>query len=244
MPERGRGGFACPRSSVASRRSGRAGGGPHGDAERLLPSGQRRERRVPAPDLPVGLERVVRELGEVHRGADGEVRERQRIARDECLARELPVQHLGGAVEFLGAFGDLGRVRLHDAEHARLDHVFIDEHRAGRIPVCEVPELPARDVEPLALIPREQGALRLLLREILLDRVRLPQHVIAVPQRRHAHVGIERGIFRRPVVALAEIDHAQRPVETEMIGHRHYLEGARARRKHEELDRHVLLLWR
>jgi hypothetical protein len=154
----------------------------------------------------------------------------------------MAVEHLGGAVERLGALGERRLVRFLDAEQQRLRHIFEGEHRAGRIPVREIPELPARHVEPSSLVLREQAALRFLRREILGDRIGFPQHVLAFLQGRHAHVGIERGVLRRPLVALGQVDHAHRVVEAEMVGDRHHLEGARAGRKHVKLDGHEILL--
>src|SRR4029077_6265697 len=65
----------------------------------------------------------------------------------------------------------------------------------------------------------------------------------AVLERRHAHVGIERGVFRRFLLALDEVEHAQGPVDVEVIGERHHFEGARARREGVDFDRHCFLLW-
>jgi hypothetical protein len=43
------------------------------------------------------------------------------------------------------------------------------------------------------------------------------------------------------LLALGDVEHAQRPVEAEMVGHRHHLERARARRKGVDFDAHVTL---
>src|SRR5262249_17897130 len=77
----------------------------------------------------------------------------------------------------------------------------------------------------------------------LQDGARFPQHVVAVLEGRHAHVGIERGVLRRLLFALYHVDHAQGPVEGEMIGERHHLERARARGKDVEFDCHHVLLF-
>jgi hypothetical protein len=124
-----------------------------------------------------------------------------------------------------------------------LTKFFHQQDGGCRIPVCEVPELPARDVEAAALISRQQSALRLAAREILHDRIRLPQHVIAVAQRRHHSVGIERDVVGRLVLALRKIKRPHRDVEAEVMGERDRLEGARARRKREDLDAHDTLPW-
>src|SRR5262245_65384195 len=94
--------------------SGRGGGGQRGLRERLLPGRQRAQRRVPALDLAVRLDRVVRHLGKVHGRAEREICQRQRVAGDESLTLELTVEHLGCALEQLRAFFDRSHVRLLD----------------------------------------------------------------------------------------------------------------------------------
>src|SRR4029450_10407478 len=78
-------------------------------------------------------------------------------------------------------------------------------------------------------------------REILQNRVRLPQHVITIPKRGHAHVGIERGVLRRFLLAFDQIDHMQGGIDAEMIGDRHYFESARAGWKDVKLGHGRLL---
>jgi hypothetical protein len=49
------------------------------------------------------------------------------------------------------------------------------------------------------------------------------------------------------LLAFGEIDDVQRGVDSEMIGNRHHIEGARARRKNTEFDAHApvvsVLFW-
>src|SRR4029450_13594591 len=78
-------------------------------------------------------------------------------------------------------------------------------------------------------------------REILQNRVRLPQHVITIPKRGHAHVGIERGVLRRFLLAFDQIDHMQGGLDAEIIGDRHYFESARAGWKDVKLGHGRLL---
>jgi len=54
-----------------------------------------------------------------------------------------------------------------------------------------VPQQPTHHVDPLAALGRDHRA---ALGEIDTDRVRFPQHEIAIDQRRRQAVGIDRGI--------------------------------------------------
>src|SRR5438552_16713825 len=85
---------------------------------------------------------------------------------------ELPVEHLCNAMERFGGLGDRRRIWLAALEHDRFDHVFENEYRAGRIPMPEIPELPARHIEPRLLVGWKQAALRPLGREVLQNGVR------------------------------------------------------------------------
>ena len=85
----------------------------------------------------------------------------QAVGEDDTL-RYLEVRHGAGAVPDDGFFVQ----PLAALEHDGFDNVFENEHRAGGIPVREVPELPAGYVEPRFFVGREQTALRPLGREV------------------------------------------------------------------------------
>src|SRR5262249_30068677 len=232
----------APRGTPPSRGvaalSGGGGGGQRALGERLLPRRQRTQAGEPALDVAVWIDRIMRRLGQVERRAEREVGDRQGIPGDEFPSLQLTVQHLCGAVEQIRGLGDRRQIRLVDLQEQRLCHIFESKDRTSLIPVREVPELPARDVEPPALVLRQQAALRLLAGEVLQDRVRLPQHIVAIAQGRHAHVGMERGVIGILRLALNQMDEPNFGVEAEMVGNRHHLEGARARRENEQFDRH------
>src|SRR5262249_44395662 len=95
--------------------------------ERLLPCGQRSQRRVPSLDLAIGLDRKAGHVGEVQRRAEREVRQGEPIAGDEALSLELAVQDLGVALEQFRSLGQRGRVGLAALQHDRLDDVLEDE---------------------------------------------------------------------------------------------------------------------
>src|SRR5262245_21769421 len=107
--------------------------------------------------------------------------------------------------------------------------------------MCEVPELPARHIEPPFFVGRKQAALGPLGREILQNRVRLPQHIISIAQRGHAHVGIERRVLRRFLLAFEQIDHVQAGLDAKMVGDHHHFESSRAGWKDIKLGHGPLL---
>ena len=69
-----------------------------------------------------------------------------------------------------------------------------------------VPELPARHVGAAPLVARQEPRLGLLRREVLHDRPRLGEHEVAVDERRHRAVGVERQVLRPLVLALGEVE--------------------------------------
>src|SRR6202048_5438596 len=105
-------------------------------------------------------------------------------------------------MEVFGALGNRRLIRVAALEHDRLDQGFENKYGASRVPVADVPELPARHVEATPLVSRQQTALRLLARKILQDGTGFPQHIVAILQRRNPHVGIEStGLLRLLVSA-------------------------------------------
>src|SRR5262249_18450394 len=97
-------------------------------------------------------------------------------------------------------------------------------------------------VEARPLVSGQKAGVRFLPGEILPDCVRLPHHVVAVLERGHAHIGIERGVLRCLVRTLGQIEEANLVVEAEMVGDCQHLEGPRAWRKDVQLDGHDVLL--
>src|ERR1700731_1973003 len=115
---------------------------------------------MPTSDLGIGLNRKVSHISEIHRRTKREIRDRQRIAGNKFLALELPVQHLCCAVERFRCLGNGRRIGLAALDHYRFDDVFENEYRARRIPMREIPELPARHVDaPPFILGRLPGFL-------------------------------------------------------------------------------------
>src|SRR5215471_15484277 len=117
---------------------------------------------MPTSDLGIGPNRKAGHVGEVHRRAKREIRERERIAGDKFLALELRIQHFRGAMERFRAFGNCRRIRLAILEHHRFNDMLENEYRARGVPMREVPELPASHVESCAFVLRKETASRLL----------------------------------------------------------------------------------
>jgi hypothetical protein len=67
--------------------------------------------------------------------------------RNEFSAPELILKDFRRAMEVFRTLGNRRLIRLTVLEHDRLDQVFENEYGAARVPVADVPELPARDVE-------------------------------------------------------------------------------------------------
>src|SRR5271165_6316597 len=230
---------------AGSRISLRGRGGRHRTLrERPLPGRQGAQRPIPALDLAIRLEREASRLRKVHRRPDGKIRNRKPLAGDEFPAPQLTVQNLCRPIERLHALGDRRRVGIAALDNVWFDQILEDEHRARRVPMGNVPELPTRDIETLPFACAQKPALRFLAREILRNRARFPQHVVAVLEHRHSRVWIERGEFGSLLLALEQVDDVQRGVDAEMVCDRHDPERARRRRKYIQLDGHsLLLLW-
>jgi hypothetical protein len=111
------------------------------------------------------------------------------------------VEHFRCAVEPLQPFFHFHRVGRSAAEEA-LHRSLVEEDRACRVAGGRFPELPARDIGAAALVRGQQAALGLLRREVLDDGVRLPEFEIALLERRHALVGIDRRIGGGLLVTL------------------------------------------
>ena len=58
-------------------------------------------------------------------------------------------------MEVFRALGNRRLIRFTALEHDRLDQVLENEYGAARIPVADVPELPARYVEATPLVSRQ-----------------------------------------------------------------------------------------
>src|SRR5712692_7846772 len=127
---------------------------------------------MPPPDLVIGLDRVASHIGEIHGGAERKVRDRQGVAGHESSALELTVKDLCRAMERLRALGNCRRIWFATLEHDRFDDVFENEHRARRVPMREVPELPARHVKARPFVLRKETALRFLPGEVLPDGIK------------------------------------------------------------------------
>jgi hypothetical protein len=138
------------------------------------------------------------------RTGQGEVGDGQLVAADEALAGQLRLQHRTEARQVPLRLQQLGGVGLAAREHL-LEQVLPVEGADRRREVREVPRLPAHDVCPPALVARQQTGLRLLGRQVLHDRVRLPEHEVAVYQRGNFLVGVELRVLRRGEITTLEV---------------------------------------
>ena len=141
------------------------------------------------------------------------------------------VQYCRALVELLLAPGHFRGIRLALAREL-LDQPLEREDRTGGKPVCGLPRMPAQHVRLIPGVGGPQSALGLLRREIVQDRVRLPQHEAVVLQHGHPLVGVEPGELRPVLLALEQVDETQVAVEAEMIGQGDHLGGSWRRGKH------------
>src|SRR6185436_9125704 len=96
-------------------------------------------------------------------------------ARDPPAITQPAVEHSRRPVEIGRDARHLGLVRgpeRHDALHDALEN----EGAANRAPMDPLPELPTGNVGLTARVARPEAPLRALAREVLEDRVGLPEH--------------------------------------------------------------------
>jgi hypothetical protein len=85
---------------------------------------------------------------QVQSRTEREIRHRQGVAGDDFPLLQLAVEHLGCAMKRFGALGDCGHVGFAIATQQPFGDILEGEHGTGGIPVGEVRELPARDIQP------------------------------------------------------------------------------------------------
>ena len=149
------------------------------------------------------LDRNVRLLRIGQRHSDGEVGDRQDVAKQVCAAAQMIVQDMAVLQDIAGRFLRRGFARRAQIED-RLDDV-LEVERAG-VPreMLRVPAQPAQHFDlPVAARPkvRSRGP-----REIAHDRVRFPDPLLAVLEHRNLAVRIDRQERRLALFAVPQID--------------------------------------
>jgi hypothetical protein len=142
---------------------------------------------------------------QVHRRGERDVGDRGRgRACDPVVLREPRVEDAGELVEVLGLPGE--HLRVGGPAEQRLDAVLDEEHVARREPARRLPEQPAVHVGARAQVGGIGRRVADLVSRVLQDRVRLPQHEVAVLHRGDRRVGIQREVGVRLLLALEVVD--------------------------------------
>src|SRR5690348_6918831 len=149
------------------------------------------------------------------------------------------IEHLSLLLEGFRRLCNGGRIGRPHAKES-LDQVLKEQRHAGiAAPVRALPVLPAHDVGARSRIVRPQRT-GFFAGEILHDGVRLPEHEIAVDERRGAAGRIQSQILRRPIIALYRVQILELERYPEVGGERANFPGAR--RTGESVELHCVLL--
>src|ERR1700682_5271056 len=144
------------------------------------------------------------------------IRDRDPILDQVSATFERSLEHRRKPRQIAARYFDHRMVSLSELEfwfHDRLK----GQHAESFVEVRDLPELPARDIRAFLTIAREQLLAPGLVREVLHDRVRLPQLERSVNQRRHHRVRIERNEIRRAQLTREKIVVLNLYIDAEMI---------------------------
>ena len=195
--------------------------------------------------MRIAIDRNLAALHVSGRAADDEIGQRHVIAEEEPASGQAIVQQIGqGPKTFFGT-SKLGLVGHSHPEH-RLAHILVGEDVDHRRPGSCFPEQPARDVGADFGICREERRFAGAIGQVLADRVRLPQHQVAVAQCRHLAHRIDGEIVGMAVLTLVQPNQGMLDLrEAEMGDDGGCLAGVGGRRKgvklHDPLPYWVLV---